>query len=148
MFSMRPTFAGGIFSITTMLPGWFTAKYGSAVTIMPKVCISVIAFTWLLLWSTTSSPRFTARPSGEMAHRTSERYSRPNLVGSSRPKKLGVDFNAACFACYLGFSGGILHQFGAVKVDLDGVTAQTVVHRLGGAMHRRSLRRSRGLRCQ
>jgi hypothetical protein len=25
--------------------GWVTAKYGSAVTIMPKVCISVMAFT-------------------------------------------------------------------------------------------------------
>ena len=89
MFSTFPCVAGPrTFSRTTMLPGCVTAKYGSAVTIMPKVCMSEMALTWPLPFLRATSPRFTARPCGETAQSTYVRYSRPNLVASSKPWNL------------------------------------------------------------
>src|SRR3984893_3009436 len=86
MFSTFESVSAGItFSSTTTFPGCVTAKYGSAVTIIPNVCMSLMAFTCPLPWFSTTSPKFTARPCGDTAHNTYVRYSSPNLVASSKP---------------------------------------------------------------
>src|SRR5690348_13862286 len=50
--------------------------------------MSVEALRCAFPFSTTSSPRLSARPWGETAHSTYVKYSRPNFVASSRPWNL------------------------------------------------------------
>ena len=57
-----------MFSITTTSLGWVTAKYGSAVTIMPKACSSVVTFSFASSLAVKHDfAQVLARPSGEMA---------------------------------------------------------------------------------
>ena len=58
------------FSMTTTSLGCDTAKYGSAVTMRPKACNSVVMFSLLSEPLRRTSPRLVARPSGVIAHIT------------------------------------------------------------------------------
>src|SRR5471030_3210892 len=70
--SVAPMVSGRIsFSITTTSLGCRTAEYGSAVTIIPNACKSVVTCRWA--WSdppATTSPRFFGCPSGVIAQST------------------------------------------------------------------------------
>ena len=50
--------------------GSVTEKYGSAVTIMPNDCSAVVTRILFRVPAGSTSPRFWARPSDEIAHNT------------------------------------------------------------------------------
>ena len=59
-------------------------------------------------------------------------------------QELGVDLDAAPFVLHFGFAAGLLHQFGALEIDLDGAAGAPVVHGLGGARNTPGGARGRG----
>ena len=75
------------FCITTTSLGWLTAKYGSAVMIMPNDCSDVVTLMSFFLSEGSTSPSRLGLPSGVIAHSTYVRYSGPKPFAGGRPEK-------------------------------------------------------------
>jgi len=97
-----------------------------------NVCMSVMAFTWPAPLFSTTSPRFTARPPEKRP-----RERRSDIRGQTwwlrRGPRILLQSPYGCFVLHFGFAAGLLHQFGALKIDHGGATGAPVIDRFGGA---------------